>query len=164
MRRIGIAKRAIGGGVVAALAFSMWAAPSGASNIGEQGCTPGYWKNHTDAWADPVENDSYSPDQTLDDLFNFPDSLAAFRTVKLVDALDGGGGSGVTGATKILMRASVAAFLNAAVEDIGYPYRRFDEPGNMTATINGLLAGQDRSAIIAYATVLDTANNLGCPR
>jgi hypothetical protein len=159
MRKMAVA---VAGGIVASLALGGTLLPSGATIIGEEGCTPGFWKNHTEAWnQDPA--DHYDPNQTLDELFDFPDALASFRTVKLVDALDGGGGPGVPGATKILMRAAVAAFNNAAAETIGYPYRRFDDPGDMTDTINALLAGQNRANIIAYAGVLDAANNLGCP-
>jgi hypothetical protein len=154
---------AVAGGIVASALIVGVAAPAGASNIGQQGCTPGYWKNHTEAWAqDPT--DHYSPTQTLDELFDFPDELASFRTVTLLAALDGGGGSGATGGAAILMRAAVAAFNNAAAEDIGYPYRRFDEPGNMLAKINAALASLDKQQMVDYAAVLDAANNLGCPR
>ena len=61
------------------------------------------------------------------------------------------------------MRASVAAFLNAAHEGVGYPYRRFGDPGNLQATINAALASLDRQTMLDLATWLDTANNLGCP-
>ena len=149
--------------IIATAILGISAAPSGASNIGQQGCTPGYWKNHTEAWAqDPT--DFYSPNQTLDDLFNFPDQLSSFRNVTLLAALDGGGGPGPTGGATILMRAAVAAFNNAAAEDIGYPYRRFDDPGNMHATVNAALASLDKQTMVNYAAVLDAANNLGCPR
>jgi hypothetical protein len=154
---------AVAGGIVATLVLGVAAVPSGASNIGEQGCTPGYWKNHTEAWAqDPT--DFYLPTQTLDELFDFPDQLASFRTVTLLAALDGGGGSGASGGASILMRAAVAAFNIAAAEDIGYPYRRVGLPGDMTNTINAALASLDKTTMVNYAAVLDAANNLGCPR
>jgi hypothetical protein len=57
----------------------------------------------------------------------------------------------------------VAAFLNAAHEGLGYPYRRFEEPGNMWAAIDAALASGDRATMINLAAVFDAANNLGCP-
>jgi len=129
------------------------AAPAQATNIGNEGCTPGYWKNHLDNWQE------YSPDQTLAELFTFPESLASFRTVTLAEALSGGGGSGIDGATRILMRASVAAYLNAAHEGVGYPYRR----AQLGPRIDAALASGSRAKTIALAAELDRANNLGCP-
>ena len=127
-----------------------------ATNIGNEGCTPGYWKNHTSNWED------YSPTQTLDDLFNFPDTLASFRDDTLLQALSYPGGSGLEGGARILLRAAVAAFLNAAHEGLGYPYRRFDEPFNIEAQVNDALDGT-RAEMLALAGTLDAANNLGCP-
>src|SRR5688572_12443579 len=85
-----------------------------ATNIGQEGCTPGYWKNHTLNW------EEYTPTQTLDELFNFPTSLASYSDDTLLQALNYGGGSGVEGAAQVLLRAGVAAFLNAAHEGVGY--------------------------------------------
>lgn len=140
------------------LATTFLLAPgAGSTNIGEEGCTPGYWKNHTSNW------EEHNPNTKLGNQFTFPDSLASFRTVTFLEALQGGGGPGVAGATKILMRAATAAFLNAAHEGLGYPYRRYNEPFNIQAQVNAALASQSRDEILALATTLDDANNLGCP-
>ena len=128
-----------------------------ANNIGNEGCTPGYWKNHTDNW------EEYSPTQTLSELWDFPASLSQFESWTLLEALSAGGGTGITGATRILLRAAVAAYLNAAHEGVGYPYRRFDQPGELEDQINAALASEKRGVILRLATKLDTANNLGCP-
>src|SRR5919109_4005268 len=38
---------------------------------GNEGCTPGFWKNHVDAW------EGFSPDQTVGEVFtDAPDSVA----------------------------------------------------------------------------------------
>jgi hypothetical protein len=133
------------------------AGTAGATNIGNEGCTPGYWKNHTENWQE------HPTTARLGRQFTFPDSLAHFRDVTFLQALQGGGGPGLDGATKILMRASVAAFLNAAHEGLGYPYRRYNDPFNIQSQVNAALASQDRDQILALASTLDAANNLGCP-
>jgi hypothetical protein len=75
-----------------------------------QGCTPGYWKNHLDAWV------GYSPHQTLKEVFGAyaPDGT-------LLEGLEFGGGG-----VYALTRHAVAALLNAAKPDVYYPYSAGD--------------------------------------
>ena len=130
---------------------------AGAVNVGEEGCTPGYWKNHTENW------EEYQPGTQLQ--YIFKDTAGTrFGTVTLQQALSLKGGPGVDGATQILLRAATASILNAAHEDLGYPYRRFNDNqfGIMTQVSDALQSG-DRSTILDLARVLDEANNLGCP-
>jgi hypothetical protein len=158
----------------AAVAFGLVTAPASAVDTGDNGCTPGYWKNHTDSWQE------YAPSQLLgDDLrpgdgeayfaFAADPAYARFADVTFLQALRLKGGPGLDGATEILMRATAAAFLNAAhefdpaVDGDGYPYRRFGEPGNILAKVNAALASKDRAQLLAVASWLDRANNLGCP-
>ena len=147
---------------VSALAVGVWAVPSqaGATNIGNEGCTPGYWKNHTDNWE---EFRPSSPLNVYASNFTFPDELASYRTMTFIQALSFKGGPGVDGATQIVMRAAVAAYLNAAHEGIGYPYRRYSEPFGIQARVNAALASMDRGTMLSLAATLDGANNLGCP-
>lgn len=92
-----------------------------------------------------------------------PSQLASFNDVTFADALAGGGGAGLDGAARILFRATVAAYLNAAHEGLGYPYRRFTSPFNILSQLNVALASLDRAKMMKLATTLDNANNLGCP-
>ena len=136
------------------------ASPANATSVGNEGCTPGYWKNHTANWQE------YQTTTPLSSLFTFPTALNSFGSVTMLSALDGSGGPGVSGATTILMRAATAAYLNAAHEGLGYPYRR--DPINpalfsIRKAVNDALASQNRQTILALATLLDNANNLGCP-
>jgi hypothetical protein len=142
--------------------------PAQATNIGNEGCTPGYWKQtqHFDSY------EEYTPDEAIYWVFRhnhvsafdgLPADLAAYGNLSMVDALKLKGGPGVTGATEILLRAATAAFLNAASEQIGYPMRRYNDPGNMGYRISDALHSGDRDQIIALASELDKANNLGCP-
>jgi hypothetical protein len=144
-------------GALAAGAAGFAAAPADATNIGNEGCTPGYWKNHTDNW------EEYAASDPLDWQFNFPDSLAGMRDDTWLEALGYGGGPGTSGAAQILMRAATASFLNAAHEGVGFPLRRFTDPGNMLAEVNAALASGSRTQMLALATYLDGLNNLGCP-
>lgn len=134
----------------------------------DQGCTPGYWKNHTDSWI------GYSPDQTLASAgFVIPVALASFENVTLIEALQGGGGPGLNGAAKILFRAAVASLLNAAALG-GPPDYHFwtpDEilngqhPSDRFTGVNEILAMTPltRQVMLDYAAELDYINNLGCP-
>lgn len=127
-----------------------------ATNIGSEGCTPGYWKNHTDNWEET------NPDALVKWIYSSA-ADTALGNATLLDALQGGGGPGVEGAQKILLRAAVAAWLNAAHEGLGYPLRRFVDPGMIKDTVNAALDSGDRRTMLRLARYLDDLNNLGCP-
>jgi hypothetical protein len=134
------------------------AGPAEANRIGpDDGCTPGYWKNHTDNWEEATPDQSLLP-------FNFHTSLGGMT---FLQALGGGGGPGVAGAERILIRAAVAAYLNAAHEGLGFPWRRWQEGLDgrppLVPTVNQAFASGDRATMIALAERLDADNNLGCP-
>jgi len=149
------------------------ASPAG----GGQGCTPGYWKNHTDNWpgTNPADDDFgnanvTAPGATMGQLFGHMKlantGLGSFDGVTLQAALSLKGGPGVTGAGEILFRAAAAAWLNAADDRMNYAFRRTPNQGGIpdieTMVRNSL---GDRSAMLAVATTLDDANNgaQGCP-
>jgi hypothetical protein len=85
-------------------------------------------------------------------LFDVPDSLP---DTTLLGALQGGGGPGIIGASRILLRAAVAAVLNA--ETVGYPLTT----DQIVAAVNSALASNNRSTILALASELDSLNNAG---
>ena len=130
---------------------------AGATNIGNEGCTPGYWKNHTSNWQE------YRPSRLVNTVFTIPTNLESLGKLTFLKALQGGGGAGVQGAAKILLRAAVAGFLNAAHEGVGYPYRRFNEPFEILERVDAALASGNRKTMLDLAAQLDAANNLGCP-
>ena len=117
----------------------------------QEGCTPGYWKNHPNAWR------CYSTTQTVGSVFIGVDASLAGET--LLQALQGGGGPGLVGAETILLRAAVAALLNACRLGTNYPLTQ----AQIITMVNAKLATGDRSQILNLATVLDNYNNLGCP-
>ena len=135
------------------------AGPAQAVNIGNEGCTPGYWKNHTSNW------EEYKAGTLVGDVFDFsgaPDGVAAYADVTFEEALRLKGGKGLDGATQILLRAAVAATLNAAHEGLGYPLRRRTD-GGIFDQVNAALASGDRQTMLDLASYLDRLNNLGCP-
>ena len=118
-----------------------------------EGCSPGYWKNHLDSWADT----GYSPDQTVASV-GFVGS--GRDSMKLSQALALKGGSTIQGAKDILLRAAVAALLNAADPNVSYPLT----VAQVLAEVNAAFASNDRQTILDEATRLDEFNNLGCPK
>jgi hypothetical protein len=120
-----------------------------------QGCTPGFWKQdfHFGFWV------GFSPTQKVSTVFS--GVLPALSGETLLDALQGGGGPGLLGAEEILLRAAVAALLNASNGSIGFPFTKTA----VISAVNAAIATGDRDVILALATILDSANNGvgGCP-
>ena len=133
------------------------ASPANATNIGRNGCSPGYWKAHPAAWQE------YVPTSRLGHNWTIPPWFAGQSNNTFMQALRYHGGPGAEGAARILFRSAVAAYLNAAHEGVGYPYRRFKEPGTLEGRINAALRSGSRIRMLALVAVLDLANNLGCP-
>ncbi|HYE85388.1 MAG TPA: hypothetical protein VEA16_03460 [Vicinamibacterales bacterium] len=112
------------------------------------GCTLGYWKNHLASW--PA---SYAPSDALSSIF------ATDWNDSLLTALKFPGGPGVDGGKRILFRQAVAALLNAAHAGVGFPLSETQ----VIDGVNAALATGNRATMIAYADLLDQANNTGCP-
>ncbi|HTM30419.1 MAG TPA: hypothetical protein VL263_03915 [Vicinamibacterales bacterium] len=124
--------------------------PSG----GNEGCTPGYWKGNAKKGGDQWP--PYSPGQTVGSA-GF--AAGSYNSLTLLQALELGGGSGVSGATQNLLRAAVAALLNAANGDVDYPL----SAAAIVTEVNLAIAGGNRANILSLASLLDGNNNLGCP-
>ena len=122
----------------------------------DEGCTPGYWKQsrHFDSW----RATGYSPGQILESVFDVPNALR-LDSVKLKAALAFNGGSGTTGAARILLRAAVAALLNAAHPEVDYQLTR----NEVIRRVNKALASHNRSTMLKLASQFDKLNNLDCP-
>ncbi|MGY1803782.1 hypothetical protein ACI78T_10920 [Blastococcus sp. SYSU D00922] len=117
---------------------------------GGEGCTPGYWKNHTDSW------ERYAPTSTVRSVFTA--ATGDLGSATLLEALSFKGGNGVDGASRILLRAATAAVLNAANDDVDYAFTS----SKIIADVDAALRTGDRSVILALAATLDDANNAGC--
>lgn len=136
-----------------------------------EGCTPGYWKQdqHFDSWV------GHFPGDPLVGLFSEvgfepytshvakldSGGTAVMGTATLVEALQFGGGDTVADKAEILLRAAVAAVLNADNPGVQYPWTS----GAIVDAVNAALASGDPVQIINLATQLDADNNGrgGCP-
>ena len=164
-------------GVAIALgASAMLAVPAAANQGGNgEGCTPGFWKNHLDwkSYDDGTGStaDDFGPNTDVEDALRIDVPASSsngydFESMTALQALQGGGGTGVSGATKILLRAAVASYLNADAA-LDFPLRRFTTGFNgepsMQSEIQRVLDSGKRGQILAYATYLDGLNNADCP-
>jgi len=134
--------------LVAAVSLSLLTVASPAQAWKFQGCTPGFWGNHPDAW--PV-----STDTTVGEIFSSVTGDLADLT--LLEALKLNGGSGFEGAERILVRAAVASYLNALAGNF---------PDWITSQLiveqtNAAIESGSRSTLIGLAEKFDRWNNTG---
>jgi hypothetical protein len=120
-----------------------------------QGCTPGYWKNHAKSW--PASG--YSTSQAVQSVFGEASRYPSFGSAALIEALSFQGGSGVEGGVGNLLRAATASLLNAAHPGVSFPRTQAQVIGD----VNSALASGNRDQMIGLAAALDADNNLGCP-
>jgi hypothetical protein len=122
--------------------------------LGEEGCTPGFWKNHLDQWA----STGLSPSQTVEDIFDVPDAFG-LDGMTLLAALSAPGGPTLAETARVLLHHAVAALLNASHPGVDYPRT----PESIIADVNAALASGSRSTMLSLKNMLDADNNLGCP-
>jgi len=112
-----VRRRIVAGLGAAAMAVGLWAGVAGAHEptpTGNQGCTPGFWKNNLIAWESTAPN-VYDPNQTLGSVFaNVP---AQYADKTLLEALNF---PGYLGADARLLKHATAALLNASHFDVAY--------------------------------------------
>jgi len=125
---------------------------------GEEGLTPGFWKNNADKheasqWTD------YEPTYLVKDVFTRAgsDPYTALGDATLLEGLRFKGGKTIEEAAEILLRAAIAAVLNAAHPDVDYPLSLAD----IQTQVNDALDSVDRDTILDLANELDGYNNLG---
>jgi hypothetical protein len=114
-----------------------------------QGCTLGYWKNHTNRWCE-----SYRTCDRFGDVFaNAPASLA---NLSLLQALNLGGG-GIYN----LARQGCAALLNACSGEVAYAGYSDSTQAVIDAVNQAYAAGGTAPGIMGAQ--MDFYNNSGCP-
>jgi hypothetical protein len=122
---------------------------------GNQGCTPGYWKNHTDSWT----TTGYTTGQSVQSTFSAASGYPNLGKAALLNALSFQGGSDLDGAGGNLLRAATASLLNAAHPKVDFPRTA----AAIVNDVNSALTSRNRDTIIGLASALDSDNNLGCP-
>jgi uncharacterized repeat protein (TIGR01451 family) len=125
------------------------------------GRTPGYWKNHPNAWPTP-----YAPTNQIQSIFAIPGALLNSGNLDLdrnrsrdtlMNGLNYRGGSALGGGAQILMRAAIASLLNEAYYGVDFPFA--SSPADLIAKVNTVLATQSRSEYVSFASLLDYWNN-----
>ena len=128
-----------------------------------EGCTPGYWKNSTGCWCS-----TYAPEQLVSSVFGEllfapyltqDDKKSTFSTDSLMDALKYGGGRGLEGATRNMLRHATAALLNACNDEVYFGY----SPQAVIDQTNAALLSKDIATIILQHEVFSGLNEQGCP-
>jgi hypothetical protein len=123
-------------------------------SCGCEGLTPGYWKNHLEDWP-PT---GYAPGDTVGSVFSAVSShFPGLADDTLLEALSYPGGPGAEGGARILLRAAVAALLNAAHPGLNFP----DAPESVIINTNNAIASENRQTMLSLAAYWDFENNLG---
>lgn len=115
----------------------------------DQGCTPGYWRNHADRWVGVAPTDDF--DTTFGvDLFD-PD-------VTLGWAIWASGGG-----NNAFARHATAALLNAYAEELGSGGQFVNYPYTVAEVIQMVQDAVADETIEATKDLFEAANELGCP-
>jgi hypothetical protein len=134
---------AVGGDRGILVVFTNTALPPPPPPPGDEGCTPGYWKqaHHFDSWTAP-----YTPTTLFSAVFE-----NAFPGMTLDEVLGQGGGG-----LKALGRHTVAALLNAASSGVEYPLTT----AQVISGFNAVFPGGDYETLhLRWAAF----NEAGCP-
>jgi hypothetical protein len=125
-----------------------------------KGCTPGYWKQdqHFDSWVPTGLKPTDLVSKLFSNAYLYTLDGKQMSKYTLVQALAFKGGTGTVGAAQILLRAAVAAEINALHPDVDYPM----SAGAVITAVQNALASANRGQMILLASQLDDLNNLGC--
>lgn len=127
-----------------------------ADNRGDnEGCPASYWAK-TDFYFTDVQGRVWTTRDQVDSVFGLPARLEAYKAIPLTLALNFPDDN----PDERLIKEGVAGFLNAANDDIGYPYKRGLTP---LASISGTLANGSTAEIIGLAVRIQDANDADCP-
>ena len=141
--------------------------PLFAPTIPVEGCTPGFWKNHTDQWMGftpemtlgfVFEQYWLDPDQSPGPYWVWPAELMDLYDDPLFVALEYKGGPDLYGGARIMFRHAVAALLNAAHPDV--------DALDVYTVIRGTriaLSSLSRDRMLMKAGAFEFFNELGCP-
>jgi len=136
-------RRTLALGLVTATFLGLLVPTVATAHVVKEGCTPGFWKNHPEAWVGYAPTDSFEAVVGRDVFDGDP---------TLMDVLGTGGGG-----LEALGRAVVAALLSAAHPDVDY---RFSEAQIISLFQQAFDSGS-ALRIDRLALRLDAENNRG---
>jgi hypothetical protein len=126
------------------------------SCTGEEGCSHGYYKNHTADWGG-----CNTPSEKFFTVFSISNKRGLDQNMTLLKAMQIGGGGYVN-----LARQGTASLLNACHPDVDFPLTQ----GEVKAAVkqmfevgNATLGAVNYNNVGDLAEKLDDLNNLGCP-
>jgi hypothetical protein len=119
------------------------------TNGGEQGCTPGYWRNHLDRWSEVDPGDDFNATFGVD---LFSPNITLGTAIQL-----GGGGENA------LARHATAALLNAHGGVANSDGTTVASPYTVAEVIQMVQDAVEDETIEATKDLLAAANELGCP-
>jgi hypothetical protein len=122
---------------------------------GNEGCTPGYWKNKTFAWVATA----FSPDMLVGDVFTLPGEFSSLGSATLLEALSWSSGDLAIEKAANLIKHAVASLLNASHAGVAFSWA----VGDIIDAVNDALVGGDPDYMDDLHVVFDDANNAGCP-
>lgn len=123
--------------------------PSAPLSCVAQGCTLGYWKNHTDRWACYYTTTPYGS--------VFTSAPAELKSLTLLQVLNMGGG-GIYN----LGRQSVAALLSICNTAVAYN-NEYPTTQSLIMAVNAAFDSHSAGIISSLGSKLDGYNNAGCP-
>jgi hypothetical protein len=122
-----------------------------------EGCTPGYWKTHSNAWGC-----GYTTKTKFFDVFTVITNYRGLpQKTTMLDALNQNGGG-----YNALARQAVGALLNACHNGVDYPYTPEEIKTAVVSMFNTGNATMGNKTFINVDTLkneFNRANNLGCP-
>ena len=121
---------------------------------GDQGCTPGYWKqpHHEDSWQGVDPGDSFNATFMTDLVFSATRCGSSNPTLAQALRCRGGG-------RNALARQATAAYLNALNDSVGYAY----SADQVKAMVKEAADAGSKDAMTAAKSKLGAANEAGCP-
>ena len=127
--------------------------------VGNEGCTPGFWKNNAKNWGASAWV-GYAPGDYFEVIFGVDVTLrgqgkTTYPTPTLLEALDANGGG-----INALARHAVAALLNIANPDIGYG---ISSTAALITMVHDAIESGDEAQIEALHMLLAEYNEAGCP-
>jgi len=129
---------------------------------GQEGCTPGFWKNNGDKHGASAWCERFSPSDPISMHFVLNDPLVIRGKGKstttdptLLQALDANGGG-----VNAMIRHGIAAMLNACSDCVQYEY---SSPDDVISMIEGALNGDGPYTVDELHSMFAEANEAGCP-
>lgn len=130
-----------------------------------EGCTPGFWKNHTQVWPIATTTTLGQFPEGTDGPFDFSsantspsqDDVKSLAGETFLTALQFGGGSSLKDKAQIMLRAAAAAYLNA----LHFPGTFSLTPAQVISQVNAVLPSTNGQDFVNLGTSLDNQNNDG---